>query len=56
MTPAVQAGKPELEENFHQKEVDGITFYIRTEMMDKAYAIDWVGIWIFGSLVVKEIQ
>ncbi len=56
MTPAVQAGKPELEENFHKKEVDGITFYIRNEMMDKAYKIDWTGVWILGGFVAKEIQ
>lgn len=55
VTPAVQAGKPELEEKYHQKEVDGITFYIRNEMMDKAYSINWSGFWIFGALVVKEL-
>jgi len=52
----VQAGKPELEENFQQKDVDGITFYIRNEMVDKAYTIDWVGVWILGGFVVKEVQ
>jgi len=52
----VQAGKPELEDNYQRKEVDGITFYVRNEMMDKAFVIDWVGIWILGGLTVKEIQ
>jgi len=52
----VQAGKPELEENFHRIEVEGITFYIRNEMMNKAYFIDRVGFWIFSGLTVKELQ
>lgn len=56
VTPAVQAGEPALEEEYHKKEVDGITFYIRNQMMDKAYSINWTGIWIFGAFVVRELS
>lgn len=45
-----------MEENFHKEEVNGVTFYVRNEMTDKAFLIDWFGVWIFGAPVVKEIQ
>jgi len=52
----VTAGKPEMEENFQEIEVEGIPFYVRNEMAGNAYQVDWVGIWKIGTFVVKELQ
>jgi len=51
----VKAGKPEEEENYQKKEIEGIPFYIRNEMFGEAFSINWVGFWIIGSFVVKEL-
>ncbi len=44
-----------MEEEYHKEEIDGITFYIRNQMIDKAYSINWSGFWIFGGFVVREL-
>jgi len=51
----VKAGKPEEEENYQKTEVEGIPFYVRNEMYGKTFSINWVGFWIFGGFVVKEL-
>ena len=55
MTPAVKAGIPVSEKDFLKTELDGIPFYIRKDMADHKYQINWVGLWIFGQFVVNEL-
>ena len=55
MTPAVKAGTPEIEKDFIKTKVEGITFYIRKDMADQKFEIQWVGFWIFGQFVVREL-
>lgn len=55
MTPAVKAGMPETEEDFKKTKVEGITFYVRSDMADQNFEIQWVGFWIFGQFVVREL-
>lgn len=54
-TPAVHAGVPVKEENFVREDIEGIPFFIRKDMIEKGYEINWVGLWIFGSFNVIEL-
>jgi hypothetical protein len=55
VTPAVQAGIPVTQKDYEEKEIDGIKFYVRKDMLDREYEISWTGFWVFGQFVVKEI-
>jgi len=55
MVPAVQAGVPVAEKEYEKSEVSGVKIYIRKDMLDKKYAINWIGLWIFGRFEVREI-
>jgi len=56
VTPAVQAGIPVEADNYDKKEVEGIPFYIRKDLVNKQFEINWAGFWIFGQFVVKELE
>ncbi len=55
MTPAVKAGTPVAEKDYKKMKIEGIPFYIREDMVDQKFEIQWVGFWIFGQFVVKEL-
>jgi len=50
----VQAGVPVAEKEYEKSSIDGVKVYIRKDMLDKKYVIDWVGFWIFGRFEVSE--
>lgn len=56
MTPAVQAGIPVKESDYEKTEIEGVTIYYRKDMADFVFEIQWVGFWIFGQFLVKEID
>ena len=56
MTPAVKAGMPVEVDDYEKKEVEGIPFYIRKDLVNKQFEINWAGFWIFGQFVVKELE
>lgn len=55
VTPAVQAGIPVAQDDYEKTEIEGIPFFIRKDMADKNYEINWVGFWVLGQFVVNEI-
>lgn len=56
ITPAVKAGTPTEENDYEKTEVEGIPFYIRNDMADKKYSVNWIGFWIFGQFVVEQLN
>jgi hypothetical protein len=52
----VKAGKPLEENDYRKTEIEGISFYIRNDMADQAFEIQWYGVWVFGQFVVKDIK
>jgi len=54
VTPAVHAGVPLNEEDFVKDEIEGIPFFIRKDLVDKSFSINWVGFWVFGNFTVIE--
>ena len=55
ITPAVRAGKAEGNDDYSKTEIEGIDFYVRKDMLDKKYEINWVGLWRIGQFVIKEV-
>jgi len=51
----VQAGTPENESDYEKTTVEGIPFFIRKNLLGKNFEISWVGVWIIGQFVVKEV-
>jgi len=51
----VHAGEPVNKENFMQEEIEGIPFFIRSDLTGKGFQINWIGFWIFGSFSVTEL-
>ncbi len=51
--PAVQAGIPVKEEEFEKKKIEGIPFFVRKDMLERNFTINWVGFWIFGQFQVN---
>jgi len=52
----VKAGTPETLDDYEKRDVEGITFYVRNDMVNKNYEIKWAGLWILGELVANEIE
>jgi hypothetical protein len=50
----VHAGIPVNEEDFVREEIEGVTFYIRKDLANKGFEINWIGFWIFGNFTVTE--
>ncbi len=55
VTPAVHAGVPLNEDDFIKDEIEGVPFFIRKDLVDKSFNINWVGFWIFGNFTVVEM-
>ncbi len=55
MTPAVKAGKPALKKDYEETEIEGILFYIRKDLADLVFEINWVGFLFFGQFTVNEV-
>jgi len=51
----VHAGVPLNEEDFVKDEIEGIPFFIRKDLVDKSYEINWIGFWVFGNFNVIEM-
>jgi hypothetical protein len=51
----VQAGIPVTEIDYEKTEIEGIPFFVRKDMVDKKFEIQWVGFWVFGQFVVREL-
>jgi len=50
----VKAGKPQVENDYDKTKVEGIPFYIRKDLAQQQFEINWVGFWIIGQFIVKE--
>jgi len=51
----VQAGIPVAQDDYEKTEIEGVPFFIRKDMVDKSFEINWVGFWVFGQFTVNEI-
>ncbi len=52
--PAVRAGIPTAQDDYEKTEVEGIPFFVRKDMINNSYVVDWSGFWILGQFTVKK--